>query len=506
MKKLLPVLAFSAIAFVGLWTVANAVSISGSALEVDGSGNLYAPGNFNASGTITVGGVAVSTSTGGGSPVNINGAGASSTYTLNVTSTTSTVPSASTSTASVTFAIPNTQHVQSWTVGPTGSTGVDFTSIQNALNACGTAGGGTIYLLGGTYAQAGTGLQWKGSNCILTGDYGSSTITFTGATTLFSTASSGAQYSHNEIHNFTITGDGNASGVAIAESNMSHGNYSNLTIDDVGTCFQMHDTADITFYNDTENIDCTTVVKYGIDGSSTEPWNGNLFQNIFIGCSSNNCISVYDGNSEHNTFENIYEEPAGAPLTGSIGVDIFDSNTGSNPGNFGNIFINNYIEGNATAIKVAAGTSCGSGECIAGDMFIGGISDTNGTLTLVATSGVAFFDFNNNFAPETVLTSHVSFVGQTVATALGTCSHGTIGTNSNDQAGSVTFSAAGTTSCAVNFGTSWNSAPLCQAEVASGTPAALTCQTTTSKLTITSAASIPTSTILSYFVIGTAPQ
>jgi hypothetical protein len=489
--------------------VTNAIPVAGSGGHLSAYGGSTTSGGSNCLLSVTESATGTLSNTngacsgaGGGATTTISGV-AGPTFTFNTNPTTSTAPSVTTSSATVNINIPNTQHIQSWTVGPTGATGVDFTSIQNALNACGTAGGGTIYLLAGTYAQAGTGLQWKGSNCKIYGDYGSSTITFTGATTLFSTASSGAEYSHNEIHNLTITGDSNTSDVGIAESNMSHGVYDNLTIDAVGSCFQLHDTVDITFYNTTSNIDCTTVAKYGIDGSSTEPWNGNLFQNIFIGCSTSGCISILDGNSEHNTFENIYEEPAGAPLTSSIGVDIFDTNIGSNPGNFGNLFINNYLEGNATAVKVAAGASCGAGECILGDMFIGGISDTNGTLTLPTSTGVTFLNFNNNFQPETTLSSHVGITGITTMPSVGTCGTSpAIDSHSNDNVGLLTVGTAAPTSCKLTFAISWPIAPVCTANIASGTAAAITAKAIAASVTFTTVAAMATNTQIAYHCLG----
>ena len=91
---------------------------------------------------------------------------------------------------------------------------------------------------------------------------------------------------------------------------MDHQIYDNLIIDDVGYVFRLHDTKDVTFYNIVQNVDATTIQKIAIDGSSTEPWNANLFPNDFFGCASvTGCIGLRMVNAEHNTFSNIYWEP-----------------------------------------------------------------------------------------------------------------------------------------------------------------------------------------------------
>lgn len=247
------------------------------------------------------------------------------------------------------------KEIPSWTVGATGS---DFTTIQAALNQCGTVGGGQIFLVDPTYAQGSTGLTWKGNNCAIYGRSASTTISFTGATTLFKTNSPAAGYSGDELHNVFLSGDGNTSGVAIDISDMTHADYENVTIDDVGRCIKANDTQNITFYNTIQHINCTTVKTIGIDASSTNPVNANIFNDIFLGYAAN-VTGVQINNANGNEFNNIRPEPSS--VTGTVGLKIFDNTMATNNGVFNNTFSNWYVEANGTGISGTTAVDSGGG-------------------------------------------------------------------------------------------------------------------------------------------------
>jgi hypothetical protein len=233
------------------------------------------------------------------------------------------------------------------------ASGGDTTSIQTALNTCGTLGGGNIYLTDTTYAQAGVGLTFKGSNCHLIGrGQGTTTITFTGATTLFKTNSAASLYGNNSIENLTITADGNTGGVAVDISDMGHSLYQNLRIDNVGKCFRANDTQNITFYNVINNNNCTTITSIGFDASSTNPWNGNRITNNFFGSNASGIIGIQMNNGNDNLFEQNYVEPG--TITSTVGIFIFDSTLATNDGVFNNQFKANYLEANDKGLRIQA--------------------------------------------------------------------------------------------------------------------------------------------------------
>lgn len=394
----------------------------------------------------------------------------------------------------------------SWTVG---ASGASFTTIQAALDACGTAGGGQINIKPGTYAQGTTGLLWKGSNCKVYGSNGSTTITETGATTLWKTNSSSSAYSGDELHNLTMTGDSTTSSVGIDMSDMSHNIYDNIVMDSIAKPIVIHDTKDITFYNTFSNFNFTTVKSIGIDGSSTEPWNENNFGPGFIGCSFANCVGISDGNSQDNTFHDVAIEPSAAPLAGSIGILIFDSNVGTNPGNFGNQFNQIYMEGNASSVVEKVGASCGAGECIAGDSFNGGICNRDGGVTpcgnvIPTSTATSFNNFNNNFQVNTVLAGNLSITGVTSAPTVS--AGGTLDPRANNNVGFITVTVGGVTTKTLTFSVAYPFLPVCQAQVSSGTGLTFVSKSTATNVLFTASAAIPTSTIVSYICIGNNSQ
>lgn len=243
------------------------------------------------------------------------------------------------------------------------ASGGDFTTIQGALDACGTAGGGEIYLTDTTYAQGATGLLWKGSNCNIIGRNASTTITFTGATTGFKTNSAAGQYAHNGLHNIKITGDANAAGVAVNWSDMSHSEYDHLLIDSFATPFKVDDTQNVTFYNHIADNDITTVSVIGFNASSTNPVNGNVVERNFIGCTSNNCIGMQWTNANGNRITDNYIEPD-LTKTGVVDIKIFNNNIATCNGVFNNVISGNYLEG--AVLSGTIGFSMATNLCVNG--------------------------------------------------------------------------------------------------------------------------------------------
>lgn len=242
------------------------------------------------------------------------------------------------------------QSPYTWTVAASGGS---FTTIQGALDACGTAGGGNIILTDKSYAQGTTGLLWKGSNCAIWGrGPGTTTITYTGATTYIKTNSAAGDFTHDEIHNIFFSGDSNASSVAINWSDMTHGIVDDVQTSGVGTSLLLNDTQNITFYNAFTNLDFNNNIAFCINASSTNPVNANKFENIFCGdAATSNVVGLQLNNGNGNSFNLINLEPGS--LTGTVGINIFDNKLATNNGVFNNTFSNFYVEANATGVKIA---------------------------------------------------------------------------------------------------------------------------------------------------------
>lgn len=308
------------------------------------------------------------------------------------------------------------------------ASGGDFTTIQGAMTQCGTDGGGNIYLTDPTYAQGATGLTWRGSNCNIYGRSGTTTITFTGATTLFKTNSAVGIYSNTGLHNLVLLGDGNTSGVAVDASDMSHSLYEDIVLDNVGRCIKLNDTQNITFYNTFKKIDCTTITNIGIDASSTNPVNANIFEDIFLGSSASNIIGLQLTNGNNNHFKGLRVEPGS--VTGTVGIKIFDNLLSTNDGVFDNIFENSYIEANGTGLSIAATVSVTNGG-VQRNQFIGGIFDANTTdLSIADPTKNNFIGIDNNFGNP--INSFQALLGVGTTTPFGLFSiNPTAGTASN---------------------------------------------------------------------------
>lgn len=266
--------------------------------------------------------------------------------------------------------------IPTWTVAAQGG---DFTTIQGAMDACGSTGGGNIYLLDTTYSQAGTGLLFKGSNCNIFGrGYGTTTITFTGATTGFKTNSAVGVYSHNGVHNVLVLGDGTLGSIAFDMSDMNHQVYENVQGDNWDTSIRLNDTQNTTFYNKFTNFDFTTIKSFGINASSTKATNDNVFENGFLGCSNNSaagCIAINLNNAQDNKFYNITTEPGGTTRTQC--VQIRSNSNVNNNGTFTNSFYDFYCEGNANGVYASSTDNRAGSAPVFGNNFYGGQIETN---------------------------------------------------------------------------------------------------------------------------------
>lgn len=299
------------------------------------------------------------------------------------------------------------------------ASGGDFTTIQGALTACGSAGGGTIYLTDPTYNQGGTGLTFRGSNCNVYGRDASTTINFTGATTGFKTNSAAGLYSNNGVHNVKILGDGTSGSIGIDMSDMSHSIYEKIIMDNWDTAYRLNDTQNITFYNIVRDGTLTTLASFGINASSTKPTNDNTFENLFIGCSNNTtngCIAINLNNAQKNSFLDVTAEPAGNTKTRC--VQIRANSLANNNGTFSNGFHDFYCEGNT--IGIAASTTVGT-AVVFGNNFYGGQIETNTTDVLDNSSGtstVHFYGAGINFAEVNTVSANFGIGTSTPWSAL----------------------------------------------------------------------------------------
>lgn len=280
----------------------------------------------------------------------------------------------------------------SWTVTAKG-TG-DFTTIQAALNKCGTAGGGSILLLDSVLNDGTTALQFKGSNCQIYGasGVGTTTINFTGATTLFN-SDTAAGYTHNGLHGLLLQGDGNTSSIAINWANQTHGDVGPIETGGVGTSLALNATTDTTFYNNFHDLDFNDNRAFCINGSSTNAVNGNRFDNIFCGAPAGGGTGINLNNENGNSFNLIYLEPAS--VTGTIGLSIFDNKMTNNGGVWNNTFSNFYDEANGTGVKIAVSSPGANGNGIQRNTFSNFINESNTTDFNIGTVAIAQNTFIN---------------------------------------------------------------------------------------------------------------
>lgn len=263
------------------------------------------------------------------------------------------------------------KELPSWTVC---SSGCDFTTIQGALNQAsstnGTNGGGTINVLDGTFAQGSTGLLIKSPNTWINCN-ASTTITFTGATTLFKTSDPAFQFSNVKISGCIITGDNTTGGVAINTSDMSHSYYTGNTISTVDSCFSASDTQNVTFYNRIADNNCT-FKSFGLNASSTNAWNANIVDGNFLGGQTANAIGVQVTNANGDTITNNRIETAAVNTT--IDIYMFDNNIATCNGIFNNTISGNYLE-SGKATNSTTGIRFGASLCSSTKIYNNQISN-----------------------------------------------------------------------------------------------------------------------------------
>lgn len=281
----------------------------------------------------------------------------------------------------------------------------DYTTIQGAMDACATSGGGSIYLSDPYYYIGGTGLTFKSNDCQVYGIYASTTIEIAGATTAFKTNSPAGTYANVGVHNVVIVGDGTAGSVGIDMSDMIRSRYTGIIMDNVDIGFKLDDTQNVTFYNTVRDFAITTLGSYGIYASSTNPTNDNKFSDGFIGCTAG-CTGIHLNNAQANSFTNLSIEPGS--VVGTIGVKLEVSTGATNNGTFANKFTNLYAEANG--IGVYASSTIGTKE-VEGNTFDGGqivantidlIDRSNGTGAVQFNGAIVNYNINNTFATTTL--------------------------------------------------------------------------------------------------------
>lgn len=265
------------------------------------------------------------------------------------------------------------------------SSGGDFTTIQGAMTACGVTGG-NILLTDPLYAQGTTALTWRGSNCDMWGlSAGTTTISYTGAGTLFA-ASTTAAFSHNGLHHILITSDGNAANVAIDWSNQDHGIVDDVQTSGVGTSLRLNDGLNTTFYNSFTNLDFNDNRAFCINASSTNPVNANYFSQIFCGAPSGGGIGINLNNANGNHFDHIFLEPAS--VTGTKGLVIFDNTLATNSGVWNNTFDHFYIELNGTGMQMTDDAGLAGSNGIKRNTFSNMINEANTTDYVVTNNNI----------------------------------------------------------------------------------------------------------------------
>lgn len=221
----------------------------------------------------------------------------------------------------------------------------DYTTIQAALDAVGS-GGDTIFVRAGTYTVT-TGLKVKTSNTRLNLS-GGAIVQCNGSVvpTLISPNVTG-------LSRIAITGgkwlqtSGSAVGTAFDFSDTADNLIAPTRIENFNIAIALSDTTDQTFYSKYQDIqvfNCNSgIVVTGVQA------NNNLFENIRIRQLAGGAgTGVSLSNVRGLTFINVDCEPATG--TGITGVSL-DSTTREC------VFMNCWIENNATGINVASGAT-----------------------------------------------------------------------------------------------------------------------------------------------------
>lgn len=229
--------------------------------------------------------------------------------------------------------------------GSTVSSNTNSATVINAvIAASASANLYKIKILDGTYV-CDASLLFTESNQWIDGMGRNTAFEFDAGTvpTLFAPSTTGFTYLRLSNVNIYQTGT-IGTGTAIAFSNSSLCKVEKVNIF-AANGIVLNDTTNFTFYNvyrDIAIIDCTI----GINITSTNPVNDNLFESIRIAAIANG-TGLKMTNGQGNTFYNLNVEPSSA--TGTKGLDLTTANT------FANSFVGLWAEGNATGVSIGAG-------------------------------------------------------------------------------------------------------------------------------------------------------
>lgn len=223
----------------------------------------------------------------------------------------------------------------------------DYTTLQDALDAATGGAGFLIKLLPGQTHTVTSGLLYKGSNVIIEGNGMDSVIQADGsvvATLLSANANTYSKLGLRKVQ--LVQTNATEQGVAIDFSDVALAIVDEVYVLDWGTGLKLDDDNNNTFYNvfrDLQIFNCNT----GIDMTSTNPVNDNLFQSIRIACLANG-TALKITNGQNNVFINYNAEPASS--TGTTGILLDGANV------LDTTFIGAWVEGNALGLDINSGT------------------------------------------------------------------------------------------------------------------------------------------------------
>ncbi len=269
------------------------------------------------------------------------------------------------------------------------SSGGDYTTIQDALDAVGS-GGGTIFVKAGTYTIT-TSLLIKRSRtrlilsggAIVQGD-GASVSPFIKANT---TGLAGVSIEGGKWLQTNAT----AQGTCLDASDFANSLFTPIRIEEFGKGILLNDTSNGTFYNnfkDTQIFNCNTCIEIGVDAASTQP-NDNQFYSIRCRPKAGGAgYGVRIADARGLSFYGCDFEPSSG--TGITGVSL-EVNATSLGVSREIAFYSCWIEGNATNVSIASG-------CLRNSFY--SCTITAPVTTNISDSGTntIFLNTNNNAA------------------------------------------------------------------------------------------------------------